>query len=114
MASRVQVVLEDDIDGSAAQSTVAFSLDGVEYEIDLSEANARALTEALTPYIEAGRRVSGRKTRRRAPAGGRSGGSDSAVDTASVRAWAHDQGIEVAARGRISADVIAMYRAANG
>ena len=70
MASRVQVVLEDDIDGGEAERTVSFAFDGVEYEIDLSAANAAALAEALAPYIDAGRRVSGRKGRRSGAAGG--------------------------------------------
>ena len=38
MAQRVQVILEDDIDGSEATGTYAFAFDGVEYEIDLSAA----------------------------------------------------------------------------
>ncbi len=114
MASRVQVVLEDDIDGSEAESTVRFSLDGIDYEIDLSAANAAALTEALEPYIEAGRRVSGRKSRRGGSAGGgRSSSAAGAADTAAVRAWAQEEGIQIASRGRLSADVIAAYNAAH-
>ena len=40
-------MLEDDIDGGEAERTVSFAFDGVEYEIDLSAANAAALAEAL-------------------------------------------------------------------
>ncbi|MFD1046748.1 histone-like nucleoid-structuring protein Lsr2 [Kibdelosporangium lantanae] len=42
MAQRVTVQMVDDLDGTAADdvSTVSFALDGVSYEIDLSEANA--------------------------------------------------------------------------
>lgn len=63
MAQRVQVVLEDDIDGSKADETVRFSMDGAEYEIDLSSENAQKLREALTPWVEAGRRTGGRRKR---------------------------------------------------
>ena len=40
MAQKVQVLLVDDLDGGEADETVAFSLDGVAYEIDLSTNNA--------------------------------------------------------------------------
>lgn len=59
MAERIQVELVDDVDGSPAQQTVTFALDGVTYEIDLSERNAQALRSALARYIEQGRRVTG-------------------------------------------------------
>jgi len=55
--------ITDDIDGTEARTTVRFALDGVDYEIDLSEANAKALREALQPYVAAGRVV--RRPRRR-------------------------------------------------
>jgi hypothetical protein len=45
MAQRVQVQMVDDLDGSEASQTVPFSLDGVTYEIDLSEENASALRD---------------------------------------------------------------------
>ena len=37
MAQRVQIILEDDLDGGDATETVTFGLDGVTYEIDLNE-----------------------------------------------------------------------------
>ena len=40
---------------------VAFTLDGVTYEIDLSTKNANKLRAAFEPWIEAGRRVGGRR-----------------------------------------------------
>ena len=45
MAQRVQVILEDDYDGGTADETVAFAIDGAEYEIDLSSKNAASLRE---------------------------------------------------------------------
>ncbi|WP_406692453.1 Lsr2 family protein [Saccharopolyspora sp. ID03-671] len=55
MAERIQVDLVDDIDGSPAKHTVTFALDGVTYEIDLSESNAQALRSLLDRYIKASR-----------------------------------------------------------
>ena len=41
MATRIVTELHDDIDGSDATQTVHFALDGVDYEIDLSDRNAK-------------------------------------------------------------------------
>ena len=43
MAKTVIVKLVDDIDGSDADETVQFALDGKSYEVDLSTANASRL-----------------------------------------------------------------------
>lgn len=55
MAERIQVELVDDIDGSRAQHTVTFALDGVSYEIDLNERHARDLRSVFARYIESAR-----------------------------------------------------------
>jgi len=60
MAQRVQVQMVDDLDGSEASQTVPFSLDGVTYEIDLSEENASALRDELARYVASARRIGGR------------------------------------------------------
>ncbi len=107
MAQRVHIVLTDDLDQSDAAETVTFGLDGSTYEIDLSEANAAALREALARYIAKGRRTSGGRAK---AARRRSGGSDSATE---VRAWARAQGMTVSERGRVSAEVRAAYEEAH-
>lgn len=61
MAQKVFVSLVDDIDGSEADETVEFGLDGVNYEIDLSAENAEELRDALAQYVEHARRAGGRK-----------------------------------------------------
>ena len=62
MAKKVTVTLVDDFDGEgAADETVEFSVDGVTYEIDLSAKNAKALRNDLKKWVEAGRRVGGRR-----------------------------------------------------
>ena len=57
MAKTVIVKLTDDIDGSDADETIRFSLDGASYEIDLNASNAARLRDALSPFIESGRTV---------------------------------------------------------
>ncbi|GAA2021801.1 hypothetical protein GCM10009819_00400 [Agromyces tropicus] len=65
MAKRTIVTLVDDIDGSEAAETVSFSVEGVDYEIDLSAANATALRNVLQPFAAAARRTNRRKAARR-------------------------------------------------
>ena len=50
MAQKVQTLFIDDIDGSDADGTVRFGLDGTDYEIDLNAEHAQALRDALTLY----------------------------------------------------------------
>ena len=111
MAQKIQVLLIDDLDGSEAEDTIRFGLDGVEYEIDLSAEHAGALRRALAPFIGAARRspAAGRWPGR----GGRRPGA-SGLDTTEVREWARAQGIEVKDRGRISAEVVARFKDATG
>jgi hypothetical protein len=62
MAKKVTVTLVDDFDGEgAADETVEFGLDGVSYEIDLSSKNASKLRNDLKQWVDAGRRVGGRR-----------------------------------------------------
>ena len=61
MAQKIQTVFVDDLDGSEAEGTVRFGLDGSEYEIDLNAGHAQALREALAPYVSAARRGPGRR-----------------------------------------------------
>ena len=57
MAQKVQTLFVDDLDGSAAEGTVRFGLDGTDYEIDLNTEHAQALRDALARYVSAGRRA---------------------------------------------------------
>ena len=50
MAQKVRIILEDDLDGGPADETVRFGLDGGQYEIDLSNANAARLRDAIRPF----------------------------------------------------------------
>ena len=43
MAQRTQITFTDDIDGSDAEGTVTFALNGAQYEIDLSKKNSDKL-----------------------------------------------------------------------
>jgi hypothetical protein len=108
MAQRVNIVLEDDLDGTEADETVTFGLDGVSYEIDLSSDNAAALRDALAPYVGHARRSGGRRAAAR-PAPSRGSAASGRRDLGDVREWARKNGHKVSDRGRISAEVQAAY-----
>jgi hypothetical protein len=121
MAQKVQVILVDDVDGGEAAETVSFALDGVNYEVDLSEKNAKALRDALAPWVGHGRRVGGRsgggRGGRSSGGSGRSrssgGGAPAKHDLGDVRSWARENGFKVSDRGRVSSEVIAAYEQAH-
>ncbi|MGW9552317.1 Lsr2 family protein [Citricoccus sp.] len=95
MAQKVEVVLVDDLDGTPAEETVQFSLDGRHYEIDLSVEHAKELRTTLKGYI--------RKARAVAPPA-------PANEAAKIREWAADNGYEVSRRGRLHRDIVEAYR----
>lgn len=110
MATKTIVQIIDDLDGAelgkGEGEAVRFAIDGAEYELDLSDANAAALRELIGPYVDAGRRTGGRRR-----TGGHTRQVSTAVDTTAVRAWANARGLEVSSRGRIPQRIIDQYRA---
>jgi hypothetical protein len=105
MATKVLTTLQDDIDGSNAVETVRFGLDGVEWEIDLSERNANRLRNSLSDFISHGRKVGGQRRRKATNSSGE-------FDPKAVRKWAEANGIEVNSRGRIPAEIVDRYKSA--
>lgn len=105
MATKIITRLTDDIDGTDAEETITFALDGTQFEIDLNAGNAAELRAALAPYRNAGRRLSKRQRPARAASPGPSHGV--------VRRWAKDAGMDVPDRGRVSELVISQYKAAH-
>ncbi|MEZ0494259.1 Lsr2 family protein [Kineococcus sp. TBRC 1896] len=101
MAQRSHTVLTDDVDGGQAVETVAFGLDGVSYEIDLSTTNAAALRRAVSPYLEHGRALTSRRrstrtTGARVPGTTDAGtGAGSGADGGAVHAWAREDDVPV-------------------
>ncbi len=115
MAQRVRIELTDDLlnDGTAADETVTFALDGATYEIDLTSANAAKLRDQLGVWVGVARRVSGGK-RAAAPRAASGRRSRSAAGSANdIRVWARAQGMEVSDRGRVRDEVRAAYEAAH-
>lgn len=117
MAQKTVVTLIDDLDEGEADQTVEFGLDGVTYEIDLSEKNASGLRDTLADYVAHARRTSGRRTSPRRGNGRRATTSSGGAGTTgadreqnkAIRNWARTHGYEVSERGRIPSTVSEAY-----
>jgi hypothetical protein len=101
---RTVIELHDDFDASPDATTVQFAFEGVSYEIELSEKHLEEMRAHLAPYIEHGRRTGGRRKN-----AGRPQVAESKPDSAAIRAWAEQQGIELASRGKIPKAVVEQY-----
>lgn len=108
MAQKVRTLYVDDLDGSDAEGTVRFSLDGAHYEIELSAAHATELRNALAPYVEAGRKIPRRAGRNHRKAAGKG------INSNEVRGWAKTNGVEIKNRGRVPAEVVTKFLTATG
>lgn len=110
MARKIQVDLVDDIDGSTADETLKFGLDGTPYEIDLNAKHADKLRSTLAKYVTKARRlgrggvVATNRGRGQAPA------RTDREQNQAIRDWAKAKGLDVSARGRIPANIVEQYQ----
>lgn len=129
MAQRVQTLYIDDLDGSEADSTVHFGLDGAGYEIDLNVEHAEDLRKVLAQYVDAARRVTAARPgrakapRRQGAPRPRTGqppaadvpqatfvsGAEIDMNSEKIRQWARDHRLPVKDKGRISASLTTQY-----
>jgi hypothetical protein len=114
MAQKTVVTLVDDLTGEEAEniSTVEFALDGVTYELDLTDENSTKLHDALSQYAKAGRKIGGR--RRSGPRPGQAIKSTgyNRETLKSIREWAKKNGHNVSDRGRLPAEVLQAWQTA--
>ena len=111
MAKQIVESFVDDIDGSKAEKTTTFALDGHSYEIDLSGKNREKLEKALAPFITKARAVRAERGRGRRVAG--VSRAMSREKSTEIRQWAKSHGLPVSERGRIAATVVEKYEAAH-
>ncbi|WP_027507123.1 histone-like nucleoid-structuring protein Lsr2 [Rhodococcus sp. UNC23MFCrub1.1] len=122
MAKQYVVELTDDIDGTAIADgtgeSISFSVNGVDYSIDLKDKNATEFHRKLDYYIQHAERVGGRKRKTATPKP--SAAAESAPSTKrdpeqtrAIREWANANGYTVNSRGRIPAEVVEAYDSAN-
>lgn len=109
MAKETFVRLVDDLDGSeieeGAGETVSFGFRGIEYEIDLKDANVSKLDKAMEKWVEHATRVGGRKRTRVSP--GATGSSPDQLRV--IREWAKSEGYDIADRGRIPESILSAF-----
>lgn len=96
--------LVDDVDGSPAEMTVTFSIDGLHYEMHLSKSNRNALIRDFARYMASARKISG--------TGPKMHYQSTKADPHAVRAWARAHGIRVPEGKRIPREIIDQFRAA--
>ncbi|MGW6145235.1 histone-like nucleoid-structuring protein Lsr2 [Streptomyces sp. NPDC055140] len=116
MAQREVITYTDDLTGEEAEEigTHTILIDGAGVEIDISTENHDRLLEVLHPYLsaEGARRVRGSVTAAGTRGKRRAVGSAHS-NTAQIRAWAKENGLEVNDRGRVPASVKEAYEKAN-
>ncbi|MBY6313372.1 MULTISPECIES: histone-like nucleoid-structuring protein Lsr2 [Nocardiaceae] len=123
MARREIVELTDDIDGSGiadgAGETIDFSVNGVDYRIDLRDKNAREFHRKLGYYIEHAERIGGRKRRAHsaavldAAAAAAKSAKSNPEQTRAIREWANANGHQVSDRGRIPSSIVEAFHTAH-
>lgn len=109
LAQQTTITLTDDINGGAAVETIAFGIDGQNYEIDLGKKNAAALRKAFAEFVAKGRAAT--VADKRAASGRSKKATVTGASVQLVRDWARANGIQVAARGRVARSVVDQYTA---
>lgn len=118
MAKKVQTIVTviDDFDDKPIDDglaeTIDFTWEGTSYTIDLRPQNAEKFRKDLEKWVAAATKVAGRRGR---PKGSGSttrpatGSGRSKEELANIRGWLKSNGHEVNDRGRIKADLLALY-----
>ena len=102
-----KTVLVDDMDGGDADVTIAFTINGEGYSMDLSNDNADAFYSALNQWLSVATRIGAAR--------------DEAVkgylvgveQRAAIRQWAEKTGREISPRGRIPQEITDEYNKAH-
>ncbi len=112
MAQKVQITLLCDLDDGnvEAEETLHFGLADTTYEVDVCGNHAQQIRDGLQPFVAHARKSSSAGSSNRRRTGRSAAGRD---QTAGIRAWAKDKGIQVNDRGRIPASVVKEYEAAH-
>lgn len=116
MATYTETKLVDDLDGGEAAETVEFGLDGRKYEIDLSEANAQRLRDALAEFVTHARKAGGggpdrpEKPGKRHKAEDGGNGKLDRDEARAIRAWVQENGGQINDRGRVPRKYVQAYR----
>ncbi len=111
MAQKLQTILVSDLSGKELGEdgqTVKFGFLGADYEIDLSQKEADEFADTMRKYVDAGRRVGGR----RQPGAGSTARRDPS-QTKAIKSWLDEQGIDYPKRGRLPQHLIDQWETAH-
>jgi hypothetical protein len=102
---KTTTTLVDDLDGTEALSTVSFSIDGANYEIDLNVRHIAEFRSDIEPYIKYARKVRQEKVALRSAASRRR--------SKAIREWIKEMypNAQVPPRGRIPTHFTKQYDA---
>lgn len=107
MAKVETVQIVDDLTGKTLDgediNRIKFAVDGKEYLLEVSNANAEKFYAAMEKWVAAAQPVKK----------GRSKRLSRAKEIRAVRAWAIENGYEVSERGRVPNDILEAYQEAN-
>lgn len=104
MAQQIMLIC-DSCQSTEGVTNVRFAYEGQAHEIDVCTKHAEEFAKAMQPWLEDARPVG--FSPRVKPVG-----EPREYDPQVVRAWAQGNGIEVSAKGRVSADVVEKWKAA--
>lgn len=104
MAQKSVSPFVDDVDGSPADVTVNFTVDGQKYEIHLSKSNRNAFLRDLARFIAAARKRGG--------VGPKMHYLETKADPRTVREWARANGIPVPEGKRLPRGIVEQFHAA--
>jgi Lsr2 len=105
-----EFLYRDDLDGSMENvRTLTFTVEGQDYEIDLSEGNVRRFHEALEPFVAKSREVKRQAGPTRRRGNGRRSTGSTRDDIPQIRQWAQANGYDVSERGRIKKEILEKY-----
>ena len=100
----------DDLDGKSEDATpLTFALEGVTYDIDLTEENAAQLRKALAKFIEVARARNKPKQKVPPQEGNSSRPKLDREQLAAIRRWGHSNGYEFSDQGRIPNHVMEAF-----
>lgn len=119
MGRRIIELIDDDWTGKQLAegegTTVVFSFQGSYYQMDLGDESFAKLEKLLQPWVDKALEVEApmpEQPRRRGRAPKQGGAAANRERLALIRDWANSNGYEVAPRGRIAAEVVEAYEAA--
>ncbi|AXH67841.1 nucloid associated Lsr2-like [Mycobacterium phage Bromden] len=113
MGKKVTVTLFDDFEPELeAEVEREFTVDGVDYHLDLSEKNAKQFDADQAKWTEVAQRIGKSSRTRRARSVTHSGG-EPGLPLADIRKWAKGNGFpDVSTKGRVSAEIVRAWKAA--